>query len=639
MRKFYILFLLVCLAANAPAQVLHRTLEPIADDDDGTIILKKPILIDPDGGTGGTGGTGTTGGTAEYARYQPAGDPNLDPNWDWTSSNPVTMYYSPNGSTVTQINNRFVPFWTNGNPLAADKDMYPEDGWELVWKDFGTPTNAPANPFFVLYNKYRGTTRVMIYNATNDSYTFYKGELSFRSDSPKEPIFTHMADPEKSFAYDFDAGQIETFLGTGAKYNDWIYLDFVTFGYKNNMSNDMILHLEVHGLNQSKISLDGNISLEEQLANEAASGGSKLTGKSLMDAFKKGHSFYKSADKFKSGLDKTAKDPKNAGKWWIDAVKGLAGSSLISAVPVIGGAIGFISAFIGGKDKAAPREPMKFEGELNLSGTIETQALLMRADFKTSPGGFSPDYYTSVQDIDWGVWSMEFRPRIQITRFEECREDWYDASLTCYNSHSIIEMAQPVIPYAFNSDIGLTIIKEEAAYVYTNQEGTDYMPFSTFYNYSYQSSYYHKPAGMSIKITFRIDNPVVNSDDELVIVKTIPIDIGYVYDCEGDCYGGRRGQHMSAEEIMQEEPAAYPNPAKTELNLDVPMPEAGEVSLTILDVQGRELVRKTRNLGRGISNWKLDLNSQELSQLSTGMYYIHLQSEQLDWKQELIINR
>lgn len=635
MRKFYFLFLLTFFVGigTVPAQTLIRDLEII---DDGEPILKKPILIDDGGGS--TGG-GTTGGTAQYSRYQPAGDPNLDPNWDWTVAQPVTMYYSPNGSTVTKISNRYVPFWTNGNPLAAEKDMYREDGWKLVWKDFGTPTNAPANPFFILYNKYRGILRVMIYNANNDDYTYYKGELGFSSNSPKTPLFTHMAEPNKSFAYDFDAGQKEVFLGTGAKYNDWIYLDFVAFGYKNNMSKDMILELKVHGVNQSDITLDGSITLQEQLANEATSGGSKLNSASLIDAFKKGHSFYKSADKLKNGLTKTANDPDNAGKWWINAVKSVAGSSLTSAIPVVGAAVGFISAFIGGKDKAAPREPMKFDGQLKISGSMISQAPLMSAFLKTSPGNHSPDYYSSVQSIDWGVWSMTFKPRVLITRYDMCREDWYDGSLTCYQSHAIISMAQPVIPYHFNSDIGMSIIKEEAAYVYTNSKGTNYMPFSTFYRYTYKSGYYHKPAGISVKITFRINNPVRNSDDEIVIVKTIPVDIGYAYDCDGDCYGYRRGQYMTAEEIKDEQPKAFPNPAKNELNLEIPMVETGEANLTVLDVQGRVLVRKKTSLGRGISNWKFDLTKDEFAQLSTGMYYIHLQSDQLDWKEELIINR
>ena len=46
---------------------------------------------------------------------------------------------------------------------ATDKDFWPEDGWELLAKDFGLPggiSQATENPFYALYNKYTGKLRV-----------------------------------------------------------------------------------------------------------------------------------------------------------------------------------------------------------------------------------------------------------------------------------------------------------------------------------------------------------------------------------------------------------------------------------------------------------------------------------------------
>jgi hypothetical protein len=46
---------------------------------------------------------------------------------------------------------------------ATDKDFWPEDGWELLVKDFGEPggvSQATDNPFYALYNKYTGKLRV-----------------------------------------------------------------------------------------------------------------------------------------------------------------------------------------------------------------------------------------------------------------------------------------------------------------------------------------------------------------------------------------------------------------------------------------------------------------------------------------------
>jgi hypothetical protein len=48
-------------------------------------------------------------------------------------------------------------------PSLAEKDFYVEDGWEIVYHNFGTSDNKVTNPGFVLYNKYTGILRIFIY--------------------------------------------------------------------------------------------------------------------------------------------------------------------------------------------------------------------------------------------------------------------------------------------------------------------------------------------------------------------------------------------------------------------------------------------------------------------------------------------
>jgi hypothetical protein len=133
-------------------------------------------------------------------RYLPANDPNLDPAWDWTTPvnnvpNGYPVYFNA-ASTINSTNVQ-LPFNSSGHPLSdalshSTKDMYPEDGWMLVYRDFGTPgaTFQPKLPFFVLYNKYRGKLRVMVYNGMGVSYSAYRMSLSFRSTSPKAGLLT-----------------------------------------------------------------------------------------------------------------------------------------------------------------------------------------------------------------------------------------------------------------------------------------------------------------------------------------------------------------------------------------------------------------------------------------------------------------
>ncbi|MGB0391955.1 MAG: T9SS type A sorting domain-containing protein [Salibacteraceae bacterium] len=56
---------------------------------------------------------------------------------------------------------------TPGIPLL--KDFHPEDGWEVVYFDFGTPNNAVNDPIFALYNKYKGILRVFMLLINDDA--------------------------------------------------------------------------------------------------------------------------------------------------------------------------------------------------------------------------------------------------------------------------------------------------------------------------------------------------------------------------------------------------------------------------------------------------------------------------------------
>lgn len=97
--------------------------------------------------------------------YQNPEDPTELKKWDWRlaywfgyrKETPVPLYY--------QINS---PFYDVYNPNLFDlsalsvKNYDPKNGWELLKRDFGTPTIAPSNPYFILYNKYTGLIRIFV---------------------------------------------------------------------------------------------------------------------------------------------------------------------------------------------------------------------------------------------------------------------------------------------------------------------------------------------------------------------------------------------------------------------------------------------------------------------------------------------
>lgn len=70
---------------------------------------------------------------------------------------------TPSGTTI------LVP-WANGSVKGFSSDIWYDyksnDGWTLVYNTFNT-SSLPANPWFALYNRYRGLLRIYVYVTTN----------------------------------------------------------------------------------------------------------------------------------------------------------------------------------------------------------------------------------------------------------------------------------------------------------------------------------------------------------------------------------------------------------------------------------------------------------------------------------------
>ncbi len=82
-------------------------------------------------------------------RSIPSTDPNRDPNWDFWTNRSYTFYYQKDGQIKSMLPpyDR-LPYFITNHPTSsndlANPDVFPEDGWMLVIRDFGTPTQAPA---------------------------------------------------------------------------------------------------------------------------------------------------------------------------------------------------------------------------------------------------------------------------------------------------------------------------------------------------------------------------------------------------------------------------------------------------------------------------------------------------------------
>jgi hypothetical protein len=81
--------------------------------------------------------------------------------------------YIPTGPQQVSFGSPF--YYPQGQPnlvvpaIPLLKDFKPEDGWEVVYYDFGTPVNAVNDPIFVLYNRYKSILRVFVLLINDDA--------------------------------------------------------------------------------------------------------------------------------------------------------------------------------------------------------------------------------------------------------------------------------------------------------------------------------------------------------------------------------------------------------------------------------------------------------------------------------------
>jgi hypothetical protein len=116
-----------------------------------------------------------------YAQQEPYCAPNTettDPDvtggfdWRWNVLNNGNVYI-PTGPQQVSFGSPY--YYPQGQPnlvvpgIPLLKDFKPEDGWEVVYYDFGTPINAVNDPIFVLYNKYKAILRVFMLLINDDA--------------------------------------------------------------------------------------------------------------------------------------------------------------------------------------------------------------------------------------------------------------------------------------------------------------------------------------------------------------------------------------------------------------------------------------------------------------------------------------
>jgi hypothetical protein len=407
------------------------------------------------------------------------GDPNRDPNWDWTVDQTYTLYLDSGAVTVR------LPYYSGSGPAAADlnistgRDILPVDGWVLVVRHFGTPTSSVNFPYFILYNKYRGILRLFYWSPLTTPVTRAVGKMYFQQSSNTAALMTFSGpEPEYVNAYDTDKAQIVVGM---LEPRQWGYLDFDVSGYDPNLAGktDPTLVMTIYGVHDSQIvlegSIQGTITADPGLTAHKPDTANNL--KNIVDGviafYEKPAQYHKriadAQQKFNTMADA------NADTWWGKYLKKIANLGASQWVRALGPVAGFIEAVkaFGSSSSSAPT-PLFLNAEVRLEGGIteETQfyTILLRVpgSIHADPTGDTSSNILPLYDRPLGIFNLLAAPTVELTyvdSYYEC-SDWG----WTYTESCIAEVDQRLaqLDYVVNPDSGLAVESFDAAYIPSN---------------------------------------------------------------------------------------------------------------------------------------------------------------------------
>lgn len=381
-------------------------------------------------------------------------DPNRDPNWVWYEANQrfVTLY--PAGLPPQDVT---LPFFDNTGPATAfitdltdgPMDIYPNQGWELVLRDFGTPQTQQPIPFFILYNKYRGILRLYYWDPDNSQQTIVVGMLRFQG-----------AKQTGNMTLGFDNATLDNYqniesyeqIAVGDYENrSWCFMDFDLSGYDPDVVNqrDPTFIIELHGRTISDLVLSGTLDFEHEK-------GSVTAVQKVADKYTKAAKRYKGVTAAKKVYKEWGEAEST--KWYANILKGAANVATNGFIPYLGAAAGLLDFAIGNGGKG----PLLKKAYLELSGQLTTQTRLSTLTIRV-PGSIHTNQAIDelsntlpLYDVPLGVFNLQSVPEVEIfvTETEEIDYDFVRMEPTY---HHYLKSFRPVFnPHVF-SDIEIEL--------------------------------------------------------------------------------------------------------------------------------------------------------------------------------------
>lgn len=229
--------------------------------------------------------------------YQNSSDVSTTQVWNWMTED-FTAYYLPisggtNGVPQT-LRNPFHELITNPNTFQfadqIEKEYHPDNGWELLGRNFGSPSQGVQNPFFILYNRFTGIIRIFVNIKNTGNFAVNAATINFYfpTGTSRSAIFNQLGEltnAVNNFEPKAHSNKINQYVNSGVSDNYfWLYSDVLSLYDPCTCGLVSDLKIQVKLLSESTITLNIN-STETTLVNNTP-GNSTLNNESIFNEIK-----------------------------------------------------------------------------------------------------------------------------------------------------------------------------------------------------------------------------------------------------------------------------------------------------------------------------------------------------------------
>lgn len=294
-------------------------------------------------------------------------------SWDWRQEN-YTFYIDYDGEVIERIvqspwfsanssNNNILEF-RNQNP----KDWDPSDGWELVYRDFGTLSFPTNHPFFILYNRFTGILRV--FATVTDEYPDFNSanlRLGFVPSSNRNALLENNVVGVGHSALDQFDPYVKPIDILNQFNNDppyfWMHADYIMNYDPCSCDRLYQIFFEIELVSESTLQFNLNGMANQQLTSIGSDSRINVS-EGVQELVKFGNGSHKAVNTY-------FKNQKDAENW--TGLLGWIGTPLLNTFGPVGAILSIGELLIGvSNDKPKDVNPLIFDIDLQADGNITT---------------------------------------------------------------------------------------------------------------------------------------------------------------------------------------------------------------------------------------------------------------------------